>query len=114
MSQNDNLSNFVWLGMTSTMKVETGKTVVCLNGPRKSFLSGHELVCLDRFVASFLEPKSIRAATTIQSAFRRYTARKQAKAAIAIQRWMRSMKERLDFLRLKKAAVLAQACLQRN
>lgn len=104
----------VLVGMTSTMKVIAGKTVICLNGPRKPFLSGHELVCLDRLVSSFLEPKSIYAATKIQKAFRRYTTRKQVKAAITIQNWMRSMKDRLEFFRLKKTALLVQACVQRK
>lgn len=103
------------LGMTSTMKVSSpGKTVICLNGQRRPFLSGHELVCLDRFVSSFLEPKSIEAARKIQSAFRRYKARTQRKAAIVIQHWTRSMKERLEFLKLKKMAQLVQASIQRK
>jgi len=101
--------------MTSTLKLgQEGKTVICINGQRRVFLSGRELVCLDRLVSSYLEPKSIQAARKIQTAFRRYRERKTLKAAIVIQRWTRSMKERFAFLCLKRLAQLTQSALKRK
>jgi hypothetical protein len=75
------------LCLTSSFNIPDGKKLVVINGERKPFLSGHELVCLNRLAGSFLDPKSLIAAKKIQFAYRRYRDKRRLNAALSIQRW---------------------------